>query len=93
MNRCNIITGIDLLRFAIEVNQQMIKGGHALTGAAFNESDVLALQAEIIGAAESIEQLEILVREDQLREETAKCFTQQADGGCPVEECCHNFHD
>ena len=80
MNRCNILTGIDLLRFAIQVNQQMIKGGHALTGNAFNEDDVKALEAEIVGAAESIEQLEILVREDQLREETAKCFKSQADG-------------
>ena len=80
MNRTNILTGIDLLRFAIEVNKQMIKGGHALTGQPFNEDDVKALQAEIIGAQESIEILEYAVREDQLREETAKSFKSQADG-------------
>lgn len=93
MNRFNLLIGIDLLKFAIQINKQMINSGHALTGAAFNEDDVKALKAEILGAEESIEVLEFAVREDQLREESAKCFTQQPEGSCPMEECCHNFHD
>lgn len=69
MNRCNILTAIDLLQFAITVNQTMIATGQAITGKPFTEQEILDLKAECIAADEAMELLNDAVRTDIKKEQ------------------------
>ena len=90
MNRENIIIGIELLRFAAKINQQMIECGEILTSTPFSEEDTNKLQCEIISAVECIEILENYMKNDIAKEMIKNYIGQLSQEG---DHSDHDFHD
>lgn len=90
MNRENILIGIELLRFAAKINQQMIESGEILTGTPFSEEDTNKLQCEIISAVECIEILENYMKNDIAKEMIKNYIGQLSQEG---DHSDHDFHD
>lgn len=73
VNRVNLLKGADMLRFAIEINQALIEKWKEVYEQADSSNEEIAkeivdLQSEIASAADSIEVLEAVVRQDIAKE-------------------------
>ena len=73
VNKVNLLKGVDMLRFAIGINQALIEKWKEVYEQADSSNEEIAreivdLQSEIVSAADCIEVLEAVVREDIAKE-------------------------